>query len=406
MREGPETFSTPPKDQRNTDVIDLLLVLSHRKRTILLITLAVGIGATALVFLLPSMYTATTTIFPPSQSQSSLSSLLGQLGILGELAGKDLGMKDSSDLFVAMLRSRTIADRMVNKYDLRSVYRVKRNEDARKKLGKRSEIASTDEGLISISISDRDPNRAAEIANSYVDELHALNAQLAITEASRRRMFYEQSLDREREQLAASELALEQVQEKTGFINPETQGKAIVEALADAKAQVALHEVQIRTMRKFATENNPDLVRAEEELAGLREQVAKLEHNPQQPGNGNLQVATRRLPEVEITYIRKMRDLKYHEALYEFLGKQLEAARIDESKDPITVQVVDKAIPPESKSSPKRMLLIASFMAAAFVLSCVWILISQAIHRLEQDPTEGGRLYLLRHSLRFSQWTP
>jgi uncharacterized protein involved in exopolysaccharide biosynthesis len=388
-------------DRREVDLIDLLLVLSRRRKTILQITLAATLVAVFVSLLLPKMYTATATILPPQESQSSLSSILGQFGALSGLAGRDLGLKNPSDLFVAMLRSRSIEDQLIDSSDLRKVYGVKTYQEARKKLEDRSQIAAGDEGLITISVSDRDPNRAAELANAYVGGLHSLNEHLAISEAAQRRLFYQQKLDAEREDLSRADLALRQVQENSGLIQPEAQGRAIVDAVANTRAEVAIQEVKLQAMRTYATENNPDLRRAEQELAGLRAQLAKLERSTGDLGNGNLEVPTRRLPEVELDYLRRMRDVKYHEAVYEFLSKQLEAARIDEAKDAVIVQVVDKAAAPEKKSSPRRTLIVLVTAILAFLFSCLWALLAEVVKRKQYDPNDRARLALLRRSLKF-----
>ena len=384
------------------DVIELLLVLAQHKKRILQITIATSLVALLVALLLPNMYTATATILPPQQKQSILNSMLGQIGALAKLGGAaDLGLKNPDELFVAMLKSRTVEDALINRFDLRKAYGRKRYQDARKKLEGRSNISAGDEGIISIAVEDRDPNRAAELANAYVDELHALNQNLAITEAGQRRLFYQQKLDAEREELSRADLALKAVQEKSGLIEPETQGKAIVTSVADMRAQIAIREVQLQAMRSFATENNPDLKRAETELAGLRGQLSRLENNTGALGNGNLAVPTRQLPQAALDYIRRARDLRYHEALYEFLVKQLEAARIDEANDALAVQVVDKAVVPERKSSPKRMLIVLVSAVAAFLLSCLGVLLREALRRKQQDPNERARLALLLHSLKF-----
>jgi tyrosine-protein kinase Etk/Wzc len=389
---------------REVDAIAVLQVLASSKMRILKVTLAAALLAFIVAMLLPKMYTATTTVLPPQQNQSTAMAMLGQLGAIAGLGSADLGLKNPDDLFVAMLGSRTIEDRLIDRFDLRRVYWAKHYQAARKKLEKRSKIVAGDEGLISISVTDRDPKRAAELANAYVEELRQLNGTLAITEAGQRRVFYQQQLDGEREALTQAEVALKQVEEKSGLIQPDAQGKAIVEAVADMRAQVAVHEVQLQAMRTYATESNPDVKRAQQELAGLRAQLAKLERNTGELGNGNLQVPTRQLPAVELEYLRRLRDVKYHEAVYEFLGKQLEAARIDEAKDAIIVQVVDKAVVPETKSSPRRTLIVLVTTVLAFVLSCVGVLLMQSLRHRQEDPSERARLAQLRQSLKFSFW--
>lgn len=387
---------------REVDAIAVLQVLANHKMQVVKVTLAAALLALIVSLLLPKMYTATTTVMPPQQDQSTAVAMLGQLGAIAGLGSADLGLKNPDDLFVAMLQSRTIEDRLIDRFDLRRVYWVKQYRQARKKLEGRSNIAAGDEGLISVSVTDRDPRRAAELANAYVEELRQLNGALAIGEAGQRRLFYQQQIDSERDALTEAEVALKQMEEKSGLIQPDAQGRAIVEAVADMRAQVAIHEVQLQAMRTYATESNPDVKRAQQELAGLRAQLAKLERNTGELGNGNLQVPTRQLPAVELAYLRRLRDMKYHEAVYEFLGKQLEAARIDEAKHAVIVQVVDKAVVPESKSGPQRTLIVLVTTVLAFLLSCVVVLLMQSLRRRQEDPTERARLAQLRQSLKFS----
>src|SRR5271165_3610214 len=227
---------TEIEGQDKPDVIEILLVLAREKKPILLVTVAVAVLATLVVFLLPKMYTATTTILPPQQKQSALNSMVGQIGAIAGLGASDLGLKNPADLFVAMLTSRTIEDSLINRFDLRKVYRVQRYQDARKKLESRSEVIATKEGLISVSVTDQEPRRAADIANAYMDELHNLNQNLAITEAGQRRLFYEQQLKAEQNELSAAELALKQVQEKSGLLQPDAQGKTMIAGVADLRA--------------------------------------------------------------------------------------------------------------------------------------------------------------------------
>jgi tyrosine-protein kinase Etk/Wzc len=385
------------------DGIELLLILSQRKNTILKVTIAMAVITAIIVFLVPSTYTATASILPPEQKQSTLSAMLGQLGSISGLSDSDLGFKNPGDLFIGMLHSRTIQDRLIDKFDLRKVYRVKRYQDARKKLDARSYIVAEKEGLISISVDDHDPSRAAAMANAYVDELHNLNSELAISEAAQRRLFYEDKVNAERDALAVAEVQLKLAEEKTGLLQPDAQARVIIQSVADMRAQVAFREVQIEAMRTYATKDNPELQRAEQELAGLRTQLAKMERNTGDAGHGDIDLPTRKLPQAELEYLRRARDLKYHEALYEFLNKQLEAARIDEAKDAVVVQVVDKAVVPERKSGPHRTTIILLAALLAFLLTAATLLVMESLKRKqEQDPQLRARLALLGHYLRFS----
>ena len=377
------------------DGLGVLLIILRHRRKILVVTLASAVIAVVAVLLMPNMYTAKTSILPPQQNESSANVLVGQVGILSGLSATDLGLKNPSDIFIGILKSCSVQDALINQFDLRRVYWVQAYQDARKKLSQRSEILAEKEGLISISVSDRDPHRAADIANAYVDQLRALNQRLAVSEAAQRRLFYEQKLADERADLAQAELSLKQAEDKTGLIQPDAQSRALIDAVASTRAQVGTKEVQLQAMRTYATPNNPDLKRAEEELAGLRGQLAQLERSTGKLGNGNPEIPTRRLPEVQLDYVRRARDLKYHEALYEFLGKQLEAARIDEAKAAVVVQVVDKAMVPERKSGPHRILIVLLTATVAFLLSCLWVFVREALRRKQQDPHEKGLAWVL-----------
>jgi uncharacterized protein involved in exopolysaccharide biosynthesis len=387
------------------DVLEILLVLAREKKPIILFTVAAAILAAIIVFIIPKSYTATATILPPQQNQSMASALLGQMAGAATLDLRDLGLKNPSDVFVAMLKSRTVEDGLVNRFDLRKVYDVSRYQDARKILEKRSEIDPEKEGLISISVSDRDPKRAADLANAWVEELRSLNQSLALTEAAQRRVFFEQKLVKERDDLATSELALKQIEQKTGLIQPDAQTRALIGAVADVRAQIASKEVQLQSLRTYATPNNPDLKRTQTELSELQAQYARLARMggaAPESSEGSVEVPTGKVTQATLEYLRVARELKYHEALYDFLARQLEAARIDEAKNAVVVQVVDKAVEPERKSSPKRLLIVVITAALAFLLACFAVLVREAIRRKKQDPIEAQRLTTLNQYLRSS----
>jgi uncharacterized protein involved in exopolysaccharide biosynthesis len=389
----------------SADILEILLVLAREKKRILQITGALTLLATIVVFVMPKMYTATAAILPPQPNQSILNSLIGPGSAAVGSSLKDLGSKDPSDLFIAMLKSRTVEDALITKFDLLRLYNEKRYQDARKVLEKRSDIEQENETLILVKVSDRDPKRAADIANSWVDELQALNRSLAITEAAQRRVFFEQKMEAERSQLSQAEVELKQLQLRTGLIQPDVQGRELIGALAAVRAETAGKEVQLQSMRTYATENNPDVKRVETELAELRSQLARLaslDRNEAPVVQGSLQVPTRQVPESSLEYIRVARELRYHEGLYDFLGKQLEAARIDEAKNAIVVQVVDRAVPPEKQSSPRRLLIIVVSAVLSFFLACFGVLCSEAMRRKRQDPEDGARIAQLQHYLRNS----
>jgi tyrosine-protein kinase Etk/Wzc len=341
-------------------ILDLLIVIAKHKLRIAQFLIGGTVFGLLIAFCIPKVYTARTTLLPPQQQQASLiSSFLGQLGPMSALAGKD-AIKNPSDLMIAILQSRTVSDAIIERFDLLSVYGVKLRTDAREALGNQVRVTGGKDGVITLSVDDKNPRRAAEIANQYVAELYSVTQSLAVTEASQRRKFFEIELAKSKDDLAAAEGELRRTQEGTGLIKLDDQAKAIIEAVGRVKAEISGREVALRAMRTYATDKNPDVLRTGQELEGLRAQLSQLENAPVS-GKGNVLVATGKVPEAGMEYIRKLRELKYREAVYELLLKQYESARIDEAKSPALIQVIDKAVIPEKKSSPKRTLIAIAF---------------------------------------------
>jgi uncharacterized protein involved in exopolysaccharide biosynthesis len=324
---------------------------------------------------------------PPQQNQSALSAMLGQFGELASLAGRDV-VKNPSAIYVTLLGSRTIADRLIVRFDLLKVYGEKRMSDGRERLAERTQIDLTKEGVIQIKVGDHDAARAAALANGYVEELTRLNRELAIGEAGQRRAFFEQQLEDTRAQLARAEDALKEVQQKTGVVQIEAQARSLLEAAAKLRALVAVREAQLRQVRLYAGDRNPDLARMQQELAALRSTLHQLEDKA--GSNSPLEMPVSRLPEA---------GLEYQEAVFEALGKQLEAARIDEAREGSLIQVIDTAVVPDHKSGPRRALLTLLGAAAGLLGGWAWFAFQDA---LAEPGRAASALVLLQHALRSS----
>ena len=200
--------------------------------------------------------------------------------------------------------------------------------------------------------------------------------------------------------MTEAELALKATQERTGLIQLEPQGKAIIEAVAHTRAQIAMREVALRTMSSFSTDRNPELIRQREQLAGLKEQLLKLERTSGL-GNGNIQVPTGKVPQVELEYLRCLREVKYHEALFEFINAQVEAARIDEGKNSVLVQVVDSAVEPERRSGPMRMIPVALLTALTFLSASCWVLLEERMRGDDRHSEVRQKVQQLRAELHW-----
>ena len=377
-------------------LLDTLIVLAQNKRFIVQFTGAVLLGAIIIAFVLPKTYTAETRILPPQQNQSSSLAMLSQLSSgLANLAGSSLGLKNPSELYLDFLKSRTVADFVIDKFALMHVYDVKTMKDTRKKLENRTTMTVLKSGVITIEVEDRDPNRAAGIANAYGDALYSLTQRLAVSEASQRLAFYERQLQTAKDNLANAEVELKKTEESTGLLSPTDQARAIIEAVGRVRAQITAKEVELSALKSFGTEQNPQLIVTEQQLTALRVQERKLEQ--EQSGRpGDVVIPTGKVPEAGLEYVRKLRDVKYYETLFELLAKQVEAARLDEAKDIYMFQVLDKATVPEKKSGPPRLLIILLMTLLGLVSSSVWVLGREAGMRWRGDPDFARKLRKLR----------
>ncbi len=389
-------------EEAEISLLDLMIVLAERKRTILWVTAVFAIAAVVVSLLLPKRYTATVTLLPPQQNTSmgaALASQIGNLGGMAALAGGSLGLKNPNDMFVAMLQSRTVEDAMVQHFGLMQEYRERYLSDARKAFeGHTAVDGNGKDGMIHISVEDSNPQRAAELANGYVDEFRDLSQHLAISEASQRRLFFQQELEKAKNTLANAEEALEQTEQKTGVIQPDSQERALIDSAAALRAQITSREVQIQGMQTYATGENSQVIQAQQELEGLKAQLAKL-GGSEASASDEFVVPKGRVPAVGMEYVRKLRDVKYSEAMFDLLARQYEVAKLDEAKEGSLIQVVDPAVTPERRSFPKRGLIVIVSTGLGLVFGVFLALLQAGFQRLKSDREEGEKLAMLKHAL-------
>jgi uncharacterized protein involved in exopolysaccharide biosynthesis len=390
------------------NLLEMLAILFERRTIILRSTFAAAVLAALIVLILPNRYTATTNILPPQQSPSLAASMIGQLGAMGPMAAlaqKDLGLKNPNDLYVGMLRSRTMEDELIRRFGLLRVYRDRKMSEARRDLEKASSITVGKEGFINISVEDTARDRATIMANAYVEELRKLTQNLAVTEAGQRRMFFERQLEAAKNNLSDAEQALKETEQKTGLIQLDDQAKSIIEAVVKLRASLATKEVELHAMRLFSTEQNPDLQLGEQQLSGMRAQLVIMEK--QTRGHGNpvadddvpaSSLPAGNVPEAGLQYVRKLRDVKYAEAMFELLAKQYEAARLDEARTAAVIQVVDAAIEPDSRSGPPRAWIVAIATVFGLFGSAGYALATEALRRFRAQPDFEARWTMLRAS--------
>jgi tyrosine-protein kinase Etk/Wzc len=400
LQEPPAVRSQSPP--REFDIFDVILILAVRKWTIFLTSAAGFIIGVAWVLTVPPSFTAKAVILPPQQDNTSTSALFGQFGALASMSGLggSLGIKNPSDLYIGLLQSDSVTDAMIKRFDIVRRLHPKRFSDAQMVVQRSAKFVVGKDGMISIEVTDNDKDRAAAMANAYVDELYKLNNHLALGGAAQKRLFFEQQLAQEKDHLADAEVALKQTQESTGIIAPGGQTETIIREVAQMRAEITSREVQLASLRTSSTDQNPDVVRITSELNGLHQQMHDLETATGKRAPGDISLSTANVPQAGLEYIRKEREVKYHQFLFDLLARQYEAARIDEAKAAPVIQVVDPAYPPDRKSAPFRALWGIVGCALGFFFSIGWVLASYVYRRIQADEEQGRRLALLRQELK------
>ncbi len=385
------------EDEHEIGLLDLVIVIARRKRQILMFTFCVTVVVAGLSLLLPNSYKASTKILPPQQAQSGAAALLAQLGGVAGAAAGAAGIKNPNDLYIGMLKSRTIADKLIGRFGLMKAYDADTMEATRKMLEEHTLIGAGKDGLIFIEVEDKEQKRVADIANAYADELLRLTKVLAITEASQRRIFFERQLEASKENLSKAEFAMKTALDTHGVISVDSDSRAVVETVGRLRAQIAVKEIQLNAMKAFVTANNQDYKRIQEEISSARGELGRLQNGrPDLVDEG-----TGKGKPIGLENIKILREVKYHQMLYELLSKQYEVARLDESKDASIIQVLDRALEPERKFKPRRSIITLVAALLSVLAAICWVLATDAGVRGMQSEAQALRWLRLREALRW-----
>jgi len=356
--------------------MDTLIALAERWRLLVIGPLVIGVLVLGITYLITPVFTARTAFLPPQQ-QSTATSALASLGGLSSLVG-GAAQRTPADQYVALAQSTTVADRIIDTFELVKVYDKDLRVDARKELARNTRVvAGKRDGIIVLEVDDESPVRAAEMANRYVEELRLMTNRLALTEAQQRRMFFEGHLQRTRDRLAQAQLLLQ----ASGFNQDslKAEPKAAAEGYARLKAEVTTAQARLDALRKALTDTAPEVQQAEAAIAVLKSQLGRIEATAGQGDSAD--------------YVGKYREFKYQEALFEQFSRQYELARVDESREG-QLQVIDVAQPPEKKSWPRRALLALAGTVSGFVVLLSYVLGSHRWRQTARLP--GGALQVER----------
>ncbi len=378
---SPESISEPPAEHART-LVDLCVPVAENLRLLILVPLlaaAVGFGAT---YVIEPTYTAQTTLLPPQQSQGGSAAALQSLGALAGLAGMG-GVKSTADQFAALAQSVTVQDRLIEQFKLLEVYDKEFKVDARRELEKRVRInIGKKDGLLSIEVDDKEPQRASAMANQHVEELRRLTSMLAVTEAQQRRVFFEKQLKETQQKLTIAQQVLQSSGIGQGALKAEP--KAAADSYARLRAEVASAQVRLQTLRGAMSDRAVEVQQQQAQLAALQSQLARQEQT-NNSDNGT-------------DYISKYREFKYQETLLEMMARQYELARVDESREGALIQVVDVATPPEKRSKPKKLLFAAGTGLGALAFLLLLVYVRDNWRRAVADPVSATSLARLRRN--------
>lgn len=362
---------------------DMLVVLLERWRLLMLGPLLAGGFALAITYAIPMTFTARTSFLPPQQQTSPVAAL-ANLSALANIASSAAGLRSPADQLVALMQSITVLDRMIDRFGLMKVYDEDLRIDARRELADNTRIAlSKRDGIISVEVDDKMPQRAADMANAYVEELRRLTSTLAITEAQQRRAFFERQLTQTRGRLTAAQQSLRAAGFDAGALKAEP--RAAAESFAKLKAETTAAEVRLQALRGSLVDGAPEIVHQLAILTSLQEQLARAEAVSDSGGAAD--------------YISRYREFKYQETLFELFARQYELARVDEAREGALFQTIDPALPPEKKSKPKRAFVALATSLGVGALLVAWVLIGQAWRRMADSAQGPERVRRLRRAL-------
>ena len=398
--EGQNNRSDVYEEEDAISLLDLMLVFARHKKKIIIVPFLAGCAMAGYSLIVPEIFTASTTLIPSDRKQSSAMAMLSQLGPLAGMAGGAMGGGDT-EVLLTMLKSRRIQDRVI------TAHQLTQGDEGELTMGKAREMLSgatsvslgRKDGVITISVENESPEKAAAIANDYVMELEKLSKELALTEASQRRAFLEKQLADAFAKLQEAEEAMKDSQQKSGLVQLDAQGKAVIEAIAALQAQIAAKEVELGALRLFATDENPDVKRIIATISELKNQLSQLERTNPNAQASSVIPSTSQLPEAGIEFLRRTRDLKYAETIHQLLAQQYQMAKVDEAQNAPILQVLDAAIPPEKRSSPKRTQMVLMAVVATGFLMCLVAFMLEAKRQAETDPDQLEKMADLKESL-------
>ena len=366
--------------EEEINLLELLRVIVRNLPLIVKITTAAVVLSVLYSLTLKNVYTAKATLLPPQkESGGGASALLASMG--GGLAGLAGGLGGSADLYMGILKSRTVTDAVIKRLDLANEFKSKNADSTRAALQGLAKFQAGKDGIITITVDYGDPVKAALLANTFIDELQKKSQQLNLTKASTERSFLEKRLAVVKQDLKAAEDEMKSFQEKNKTIKADSQAAAAIEGIARLQAEVVSKEVQLAAMRNSMTDESAEVRTLLAGITKLKSQLNAMSGS----GSGGVIPSVGNAPSIGVEYIRRLRELKTQEALFEQLTKQFEMAKISEARDSSSLQVLDEAVAPLRKSKPKRSLIVILSAVTSFFCSIFLVFIKEYLAKLSPE---------------------
>ena len=388
-------------EPRGLSLLDLMLVLARRKSMIIKITMLFAVGSIIASLLMTKLYVGSARILNPVEKSSTMSLLEQQTG---SVAGLFFAGSEKGNVYVSMLKSRNVRDRVLDRFapknwrEITGPGRAIRMSDFVEEYIGELSISPERDNTILISVEYTDQGKVADIANAYVDEMEKLANEFAMTEATKRLNYFEGELANARMSLTRTEQLFREYQEKTGVYMGEAQLTANIQNRINMRGQVAAKEIQLRSLLSYATRQNPEVVKLEKEISGLKEEIKRLEDDP---GTGDPLNPLGGMPAARFEYLEKYRDWKFQEVLYNTLLRLYETARLDQSYSPVVIQVLDRAETPENRSKPKRKMIVVLATFLGFFLAVFLAFVAEAWKRAAEDPEQAEKVEEFRGHVMF-----
>jgi capsule polysaccharide export protein KpsE/RkpR len=397
---------SPPAPEPDDRKGEKLWVLWRSRRFLWGVIWKTLIASVALAFLIPPHFKSAVRFVPGENSSTNGSSSM--MGLMSKALGNEnssmgfgldaaslLGAKTPGAFYVEVLKSRTVQDRLINRFDLRARYGKTTYFEARKKLARFTDIEEDKKsGVITLTVTDYEPKMAAQIANAYVDELNRLAVDLNTSSAHRERQFLEERLATAKQDLARASAALSQFTTKNSMVDPQNEGRAVMDAAARMQGELIASETELKGLQQIYSDDNVRVRTLKARMAELRSQLRTLvgqsnDAAAQDSASGwsAPYPSMHTLPGLGSRYADLYREAKIQEAVYAFVTQQFEMAKIQEAKELPIVRVMDAGVAPEKRSSPIRSLVVGGSVFGAFLLACLWVV---GKYRWQQVPADDS----------------